>query len=152
MAPLPGPGVQIGINGIKIRGSTLYFTNTDQKLLAKIPINLLTGAPTDGPATIVAHAPNTASYDDFTLDPFSRNAFLATAAGDSIAEVSIPSDQQAVVAGMMGSLEIAEPTAARFGRTLKDARTLYVTTAGGLAAPVDGMIIGGQVVAVDVGS
>jgi len=51
---------------------------------------------------------------------------------------------------MMGSTEIAEPTSAQFGRTLRDRKTLYVTTAGGLGVPVNGTeVVGGQLVAVD---
>lgn len=51
---------------------------------------------------------------------------------------------------MMGSTDIAEPISAQFGRRLLDAKTLYVTTAGGLATPINGTeVVGGQLVAVD---
>lgn len=55
-----------------------------------------------------------------------------------------------MVAGDVNSTMIAEPTPARFWITLSDRDMLYVTTAGGLQAPVNGdEIVGGQLVAVD---
>jgi len=60
--------------------------------------------------------------------------------------------RQLVLAGDLNSTQIAEPTGVRFGRTGADRGVLYVSTAGGLAAPVDGTErVGGQVVAVDTG-
>ena len=144
----------IGINGIKIRrsfsGDTLYFTNGATNIFAKIPLSADGSAA--GPATIVTHAPTGAGYDDFTFDQ-RGDAFLATGGGNSIAEVTRDPVVQRIVAGNINSTDIAEPTSAQFGRTFWDQETLYVTTSGGLAIPVqtvDGPVrVGGQVVAVD---
>ena len=58
--------------------------------------------------------------------------------------------RQGVVAGDLNSTEIAGPTAAGVGGAGGDADVLYVTTGGGLEAPVNGdEVMGGQVVAVD---
>lgn len=59
--------------------------------------------------------------------------------------------KQTIVAGDLNSTEIAEPTAAAFGRTIFDLATLYVVTAGGLGAKINGNeTVGAQVVAVDL--
>lgn len=147
MLPTGPPG--LGINGIKLLSNpfSLYFTNSAQAILAKIPLHPNGAAA--GPAEIVAHAPPGASFDDFTFDR-SGNAFLATSGGNSIAEVS-RNGAEKIVAGNVNSTAIAEPTSAQLGRDGK----LYVTTAGGLAVPVvvGGVPtrVGGQLVAVDLG-
>ena len=74
---------------------------------------------------------------------------MATQGGDSIAEVK-PNGDTRIIAGVVNTTEIAEPTSAQFGRTVGDRHVLYVVTAGGLAVPIDGdVVVGGQVVAVD---
>ncbi len=150
MAPLTGPPQirTIGINGIKLRGSTLYFTNTAQALYAKIEIH--PDGTALGAAQVIAHAPPNTTYDDFALDR-RGNAFLTTAQGNAIEEVGRTGEPQVIVAGNVNSTEIAEPTAAQFGRTRADRDALYVTTAGGQGIPVNGdEIVGGQLVAVDI--
>ena len=151
MKPLSPPAI-LGINGIKISGSTLYFTNTGQQIYASIPIHLSNGTAA-GPSKIVAHSlTSTTSYDDFIIDERTGAVYLTTMAGDSIAQLT-PSGKQTIIAGKMGSTEIAQPTAVRFGRTWFDKDTLYVTTGGGVAGPINGtIIVGGQVVAVDLWS
>lgn len=142
---------KLGVNGLKVYNDcTLFFTNSAQNIFAKIAIDPLNGTPVGSPATIVATAAPGTSFDDFALDVFGR-AFLATAAGNTVVEVK-KNGRQLVLAGDLNSTQIAEPTGVRFGRTGADRGVLYVSTAGGLAAPVDGTErMGGQVVAVDTG-
>ena len=151
----PTSSIPVGVNGLKIHGGTLYFTNTGQNLLGRIPIDVRTGAAL-GPAIAIAHGQTPYSGpDDFALDEKGQRAFLADAAGHSIVEVDVASGQQGIVAGDLNRTEIAQPTAAAFGRSRggKEQDILYVTTAGGLLFPIDGdEIVGGQVVAVKVGS
>ena len=146
MAPTPVVP-KLGINGIRLFSNhTLYFANSAQGLVATIPINL--DGTAAGPAKKVASAPKGTFYDDFALDRYG-DAFLATQPGDSIAKVSRDGTTE-IIAGVVNTTEIAEPTSAQFGRTPDDRDVLYVTTAGGLAFPIDGdIVIGGQVVAVD---
>ena len=150
MAPLttPTPAHTIGINGIRLRGRTLYFTNSAQALFAKIDIH------PDGTAVraaeVIAHAPTGTTYDDFALDR-RGDAFLSTAQGNTIEKVGRTGEPQVIVAGDANSTEIAEPTSAQFGRTRADRNILYVTTGGGLLAPINGNeVVGGQLVAVDI--
>ena len=146
MAPAPLLPT-LGINGLKLHGSTLYFTNSAEKLLAKIEIN--PDGIAAGKAIVVARSPTGATFDDFALD-WRGDAFLATGPGNSIEEVGRDGEPQVIIAGIVNSMEIAKPTSAQFGRTAADREVLYVTTGGGLAAPVDGdEIVGGQLVAVD---
>lgn len=151
MKPHP-PTAVLGINGMKISGSTLHFTNTGQRIYASIPIHLSNGTAA-GPSEIVAHSlTNTSSYDDFIIDKRTGTAYLATLTGNTIARLTL-SGNQTIIAGNLNSTAIAQPTAIRFGRTSVDEDTFYVTTGGGLAGPINGtIIIGGQVVAVDLRS
>lgn len=149
MAPLTTSVFEstIGINGIKLRGSTLYLTNSAQALFAKMEIQ--PNGTAINAAEVIAHSPPGTTYDDFALDG-RRDAFLATSQGNTIEEVGRVGEPQIIVAGNINSTEIAEPTAAQFGRTLADRDVLYVTTAGGLEAPINGdERVGGQLVAVD---
>lgn len=78
--------------------------------------------------------------------------FLVTAQGNTVEEIARAGEPQIVLAGDLHSTEMAEPTAARFGRTPRDRETLYATTAGGSEAPVYGdERAGAQWVAVDTG-
>ena len=145
MAPTPA-NPKIGINGIRLFSNhTLYFANSAQALLATIPINL--DGTAAGSAKKIASAPKGTFFDDFALDRYG-DAFVATQLGDSVAEVKRDGTME-IIAGVVDTTEIAEPTSAQFGRTLIDRDVLYVTTAGGLAFPIDGnVVVGGQVVAI----
>ena len=146
MAPTPALP-QLGINGIRLFGNqTLYFANSAQAILAKVGIRA--NGTAAGPAEKIASAPPGITFDDFALNRHG-DAFLATQNGDSIVEVSLNGSTR-IIAGVVNTTEIAEPTGAQFGRTQADGHVLYVTTAGGLAFPIDGdVVVGGQVVAVD---
>ena len=145
---VPAPAIpKLGINGIRLfTNQTLYFANSAQALLAKVRIHA--NGTAAGPAEKVASAPPGITFDDFALNGHG-DAFIATQPGDSIAEVSVNGSTR-IIAGVVNTTEIAEPTSAQFGRTPADSNVLYVVTVGGLAFPIDGdVVVGGQVVAVD---
>ena len=145
MAPTPELPT-LGINGIRLfEKQTLYFVNFGQALLAKVRINA--NGTAAGPPKKIVSAFKGEYYDDFALNR-RGDAFITTSPGDSIVEVTRNGSMREI-AGVVNTTEIAQPTSAQFGRTLKDRNVLYVTTAGGLAAPIDGHVVGGQVVAVD---
>ena len=57
------------------------------------------------------------------------------------------------MAGSQGSLALAGATSGVFGATAADRRTLYVTTSGALAGPVNGSVTEpAKIVAVDMSS
>ena len=138
---------KLGINGIRLFSNhTLYFANSAQGLLATIRIHA--DGTAASPARKIASTATGTFYDDFAIDRYG-DAFLTTGSGDSIEEVRRNTSSM-IIAGAVNTTEIAQPTSAQFGRTLEDSHVLYVTTAGGLAVPIDGdVVVGGQVLAVD---
>lgn len=141
----PPPALQLGVNGIRLRGRDLFFANSGQGLLGRVPIHA------DGTAAGTARVIATdITPDDFALRPGTSEAFACLNPDNTVSLVT-PNGAVAPIAGSIGSTLIPNPTSAQFGRTIVDAGTLYVTTAGGLAAPVNGTFIeGGKVVAIDV--
>ncbi|KND93703.1 hypothetical protein TOPH_01398 [Tolypocladium ophioglossoides CBS 100239] len=140
-----------GVNGLHVRGDTLYFTNSGQFTMVKVPIHE-DGTPA-GPFTIAARPQRPLEvYDDFTLD-CDGNMFIATGAANTIVEISPDGKRQDVLAGSLNSTDVAESTAATFGRGPFDKDVLYVTTAGGSAVPVNGdIIIPGKLLAIKTNS
>ena len=151
---------KLGINGLHVQeeNSTLYlyFSNTAQGILARIPINPDDGTPAPPTATATRIALNAAAskgvgWDDFALGPAGDTAFACDSRGNSIAMVQLTgSPKQQLIAGNLNSSEVAEPSAVRFGRTAVDAHTLYVSTAGGAGGPINGTTrVGAQLLAID---
>ncbi|KAJ4394095.1 hypothetical protein N0V93_003312 [Gnomoniopsis smithogilvyi] len=127
-----------GVNGVKVLRSSketyVYYTSTDQALLARIPVDPVT-ARALGPADVIAH--DIGAADDFALLP-DGSAVIATGSNNTIVHVSLGGRVE-VVAGSPESQEVASGTACQFGED----GVLYVTTGGSAAA--------GRVAAVDLG-
>ncbi|KAJ3145862.1 hypothetical protein HDU86_000629 [Geranomyces michiganensis] len=143
MKALPDSTLQIGINGIQLRGSTLYFTNTDHKTLTKVAI--AKDGTALGPYEHVATLNNTIVVDDFAIGQ-NGNAYITTGPTNSIERVKPDGTITRIAGGQANSTLLAGTTAAQFGRTARDRNVLYVTTNGGLAAGT--FDDGGRVVAV----
>lgn len=136
MKPVPG------IDGLHVQNGVLYFTSTSRGVFASVPI--YANGTAKSPARVVA--PNGPS-DDFTLDA-AGNAYVTTLT-NTVQKIT-PKGNFAVIAGNLNSSALVGCTAAQFGRTESDRDILYVTTNGGLVAPVNGTYIeGGKIVAVD---
>ena len=139
-----------GVNGIHVIDSTLYFVNSAKSIFASIPIHA-DGTPAGSPNVIQrSRKPETIfNFDDFAIK--GDDAYLVTGAGNSIERIGLDGTPRGrIIAGNLNSTQFAEPTSAAFGRTERDEHILYVVTAGGLAAPVDGNItVGAQILAVD---
>jgi sugar lactone lactonase YvrE len=147
MQPAPGP-IVLGINGIHVFNSSVYFTNSLQGLFARVPVNLY--GPNAGSATgdyeVIAH---NGVGDDFTFDK-EGNAYIAQDLGDAL-QVVTQDGKVTVLAGNVNSTIVEGDTADAFGKTAWDENTLYVVTNGGIAGAVPGTrIVGGKVLAVDV--
>lgn len=136
----PTPSLELGINGLKIRGGFLYYTTSAQISFNRIPINDADGTPT-GPAEAVARF---ILGDDFSFDP-AGNAYISMDPLNTVAEVTAGGVVE-IVAGSLDSTQVAGSTATAFGRTQKDSSVLYVTTNGGYLGPV--VRQGGKVVAI----
>ncbi|KAE8373857.1 hypothetical protein BDV26DRAFT_300729 [Aspergillus bertholletiae] len=120
----------IGVNGLKIAGGYMYFTNTAREIFARIPID--TFGHKIGEVEVIAVLDNADSYnwDDFVVLEDVGVAYLAQP-DNALAEVSLNGGQNIIVGG------------ANDHTTL----TLYVTTRGGTA---NGSVYGGQVVRVEL--
>ncbi|MCJ1401532.1 hypothetical protein MMC11_004747 [Xylographa trunciseda] len=132
----------LGVNGIKIFDGFLYFTNTQAGTFSRIPIHA------DGTAAGAAEILKTGilTADDLVFD-MAGDAYIASDAGNVLTEVSAKGQVRTVV-GNFNSSYLAGATAVQFGRTALDRSVLYVTTNGGQAKPVNGLVAPGKVVAV----
>lgn len=124
-----------GVNGIKIRGCYLYFTNTAESLFAKVEIDLVTGTA-KGAAIVVARLPNGLEYDDFNLD-IQGNAYMAVRSGNEISLISARIGKQRIIAGMVNGTEFVQPTSVSFGKGVGEENWAYITTGGGSLIGVD---------------
>ena len=144
MAPTSGATPPIGINGVKVRDQSLYFTNTDQGLVGKV--NLNADGEATGPAVTVVE--NATSADDFQFD--SRGDLFMAGDDELRFRGGLNGSSSAPVVVTNSSLVVGS-TAVAFGRLPGDLGSLYVTTNGGTAQYVSGQLTNpGRIVKVDV--
>jgi sugar lactone lactonase YvrE len=137
-----GAIIPLGVNGIKVRDGYLYWTNSGAMTFCRVKID--SNGKAVGKVEIIA---TNILADDFTFDK-TGNAWLVTAINNTVAVVKVGGDI-VTVAGALDQLTVAGGTACHFGRN-GDEHILYVTTTGGLAAPVNGTETeGGKIVAID---
>ncbi|KAL8823433.1 MAG: hypothetical protein Q9191_005858 [Dirinaria sp. TL-2023a] len=120
----PTPGNPVGIDGIKIRDKTLYFTNPCEKTFVKIPLH--DNGTAAASSEVVAKG---AEVDDFVFDN-AGNGYMSVFSSHGIGLVASNATNIHVVAN--SSTALAGPTACRFGRMPSDSNMLYVSTNGGL--------------------
>ncbi|KAG9240430.1 hypothetical protein BJ878DRAFT_526185 [Calycina marina] len=132
----------LGVNGLKIRDSYLYWSNSGNPIFCRIPINDLGEAT--GASEVVAAVD---SADDFVF----RADGTAWMAQNQIESLSVVKDGvTTLVAGNSYSTILAGVTAGAFGRLSTDSNILYLTTNGGLAIPVNGtIVVGGEIASID---
>lgn len=119
-----------GVNGVKVfrsskGGTFVYYTATDQSLLARIPVDPVT-ARSLGPAEVIAS--DIGAVDDFAVLS-DGSAVIATGSNDTLVHVSLDGRVETVV-------EVASGTACQVGAN----RMLYVTTGGSTAAGSVGVV------------
>jgi hypothetical protein len=138
----------VGVNGVRVQGKYVYFANTRNGAFMRLPVEAATGL---GSAPAEAISQPGIGIDDFALSPFSEEAFVVNQHRDQLIRVSLTGNGKVdTVAGSRNSTTISAPTSAHFGRTSKDARTLYVTTSGkrpGNITSPDPTPIGGRIIA-----
>jgi hypothetical protein len=131
----PTSSFPLGINGLHVRGKTLYFTNSAQGTYASLPITQQ--GTSAGSISIHASSPSSApgdKYDDFALD-HKGNAWIAYHP-DSVVEVTTCGEQNVIAGGAV----FGSPTSAIFGVGTNHC-TLYVVTAGSESAGISGQVI-----------
>jgi hypothetical protein len=131
----------IGINGLKIVGDHVYFTNSALNIFAKVPFS--DDGQRFGRVQIIARLDTASSgsdWDDFVIDS-GGTAYIAQPEN---ALARITSDgAYSLVAGGSDSLDIIGPTSVQLA---PGGKVAYVTTRGG---EMGGYTYGGQVVAVE---
>lgn len=144
MKALAGSGLQIGVNGIKVRDGWLYFSNSGQQSLNRVKI--YRNGTVHG--TVEVLATGLGLLDDFTIDGKGR-VWITLNSGNQLG-VLVPGSGNVVTAvGAKDQLTLAGPTSCTFGRRGLD-EVLFVATSGGLANPINGTLTeGGKIVAVD---
>jgi len=144
MAALSSSPLSIGVNGIKLFGEYLYWTNSVLGMFSRIKLGW-TAQAVGASETI---ASNQGFEDDFIFDR-EGNAWIATDSGNTI-NVIFRNGTNVTVEGGADQIAVAGSTSCQFGRTLGDLKTLYVATNGGLSNPLPGNVTeGGKVVAID---
>lgn len=141
------PSTPLGVNGVKMSRSDLYWTNTAGGFVARVPFSregtlgnstiAITNVPLaddfvirdDGVAFICQNQVNTLSV-----------AYLDTRAGHT------NSVQASVIAGSPASTTLAGVSAAEFSRTKGEGYRLYLTTSGAEGKPINGTITVGSTV------
>ena len=131
----PSPDFPLGVNGIKVRDGTLYFTNSGASALYRLPIH------EDGTAAgnVSVVASGLAICDDFILNR-KGDAFVALHGPGELVEVT-PRGMKKVLVGN-STITLPAPSAVKFGRTPADRNSLYITefgnsTMGGRLSRVD---------------
>ncbi|HZH03596.1 MAG TPA: hypothetical protein VEY30_07405 [Myxococcaceae bacterium] len=130
-----------GVNGVKLFRGNVYFTSTDRALVLRVSVKA------DGTPGAVETLADRFVGDDFAFD-VDGNMYVATHVHNQLQRLG-PTGERVVLAGpeegMNGS------TAVAFGRGPTNQRSLYVTTTGGIFAPLDGRVREAKVVRLDVG-
>lgn len=121
-----------GINGIKNRQNSLYFTNFQQEIYGSVSV--IPNGTFNGPVKAISNG--LAGVDDFQFDPLGNSVYFAgndqlrfqrtvndSSSGSSAGQVVVASDDPL----LEGS------TAVAFGREKSEGRSLYVSTKGPIA-------------------
>lgn len=147
----------LGIDGVKIRGGYLYWSNTSRATLYRIPIDAQ-GRPVTGAAVeTVGTVASATAMDDFAFDA-EGNIWVTSNFDNMLGVVGAgtgtgSNSTGAVVLGSPTEFTVAGDSAAVFGKTEKDSSILYITTCGAMGAPVNGTLMEpAKIVAVDTSS
>ncbi|KAM7212105.1 hypothetical protein V8F06_012505 [Rhypophila decipiens] len=133
------PSLPLGINGLKIVGDFLYFTNSGQGTFGRVPIDKFGNKV--GAAQILATLPSPSNlsyaFDDFDFDRCG-NAYVAL--HDTQVIKITPGGVQSVFAGGLGGVPpFRSPTSVA---TANDGKSIYVSTGGDrTATPPGGQLL-----------
>ncbi|OGM51294.1 hypothetical protein ABOM_000187 [Aspergillus bombycis] len=122
-------GPTLGVNGIRVLGSHVYYVNSPQRSLYRVGLDA-SGNTVGQPETIAQGV----LADDFAVT--SSGAYLAGLTDNIITNVS-HNGKTHVVAGGRNSTAVMTATSAAVGRTKYDANVLYITTGGETQGPVN---------------
>ncbi|PVH70339.1 hypothetical protein DL98DRAFT_597928 [Cadophora sp. DSE1049] len=123
-----------GVNGVKVYNDTLYWTNTGLNSLYKVPLDRCGNVPT---GQVPVQLASNMSCDDFAVG---RQGNIYVASPQDVLFRIGSSGQREIIAGRLvsNSSALVGPSAVRFGRLVSDRWSLYISTNGGVYAPVSG--------------
>lgn len=133
----------VGIDGFRVKGNYLYYTVFAGGILRRIQVEYPSAADlTAGTATLkqiaVDELANTGgSFDDFDVAA-DGTAYITTNPENTVVKVAAAGGKPTLVAGDAGSLALAGASSALLSKVA--ANVLYITTSGGVAAPVNGTL------------
>jgi len=136
------PELPLGVDGIHLFRNYVYFTILASDVLGRVAITANGSAI--GPIEVVA---NMTFPDDFAI---AEDGTAYVVGANTLYRVS-QEGKVDVLAGGVNDTVLEGATSAQFGRTQMDQQVLYIGTNGGILAPVDGQIHGGQIAAINVG-
>ncbi|KAH8887320.1 hypothetical protein GQ53DRAFT_726104 [Thozetella sp. PMI_491] len=153
----PDGAFPVGVNGLKIHGGYLYWTNTEKVTFFRIRIDEDGYPLEDAQAETIITIPSLHALDDFIFDP-EGNIWGVGSTENQVFVIhrdrSTPDGYGSLqfVAGALDSLAIPGPTSCIFGKG-DDSKTLYILTSGGIVMPINGTLTQpAKVAAVDTSS
>jgi sugar lactone lactonase YvrE len=135
--PVPNSTQVLGINGIHYREGYISWSHSGLDTIFRIRVDRQ-GYPAANSKIEALGTVDAVFIDDFVVDNAGR-FWIAANPNNSIILLGRDGSSN-VVAGSLTELTVAGCTAAAFGRTVQDNRTLYVVTSGALRAPVNGTV------------
>ncbi|MCJ1377325.1 hypothetical protein MMC17_000419 [Xylographa soralifera] len=133
-----------GVNGIKLHSGHLYLSNTDAKTFLRVGVS--SDRTLAGEIETVLER---CSIDDFAIDA-QGDVYATSHVFNSVVKITSDGTRSRIAGGPQDAI-VAGTTAAAFGRTERDATTLYVTTNGGMSNPVGGEVGQARLLALQVG-
>lgn len=138
-----GATFAVGIDGFRIKGNSLYYTVFAGGVLRRIDVEFPSAADlAAGSATLkqlaVKELANTGgSFDDFDVAA-DGTVYVTTNPENTVVKIAATGGQPTIVAGSLTSLDLIGASSALLSNVV--ANVLYVTTSGGVAAPVNGTL------------
>ncbi|KAF3048037.1 hypothetical protein E8E12_008018 [Didymella heteroderae] len=138
-----GATFAVGIDGFRIKGNSLYYTVFAGGVLRRIDVefpsaaDLAAGTATLKQTAVVELANTGGSFDDLDVAA-DGTVYITTNPENTVVKVAAAGGKPTLVAGNIGSLALAGASSALLSKVA--ANVLYVTTSGGVAAPVNGTL------------
>lgn len=134
--------VPVGVNGIKLFGDYLYFSNSAKGLFGRIPVH--SDGSMAGAAEIITTLPGGTgighAYDDFAIHVDAGGqafAYVATHS-NTVYKVNVDTAHTDVYVGGGDSTLLKNPTSLAFA---KDGKKFYVVTAGNVRGGISGQVV-----------
>jgi hypothetical protein len=129
LKPVPAAGILFGVNGVKLSRGHLYFSNTNQQIVARIKATGTEEVLEGSPEIVATPTP----ADDFVVNDFNGDIYIAeqgTINGIGFVSNDAYGSAPVTIAGGPNSTALLGPTAAIWAKGAVG-RTLLVSLTGG---------------------